>query len=531
MHKLWLLVGVQLKDIFSRSRNQVQKGKRIMSLLLLLSPLLAILPVVVMIGLIHDGFVTIGLPSLTLTYVYAAASLIGFVFAIPLIVAFFFSKDLSLLATLPLKPQTIVWSKAVAVYAYIFPFTTALMGSGIGFYIHTIGFSWGLVLPSLVSLFLLPLAPMALGVLLILPFMSLIGGSRHRNLMIILGNLALLGFILALQTGISNAAREPGRIAALLAEKDGLLQLVGNGFPPSVWITRFFLGDGIQALYLIAIALVSLALIQVLATFFFAKALMEYNQKGNGGRKGAVTYRRSKVLTLLVRRHLGIIFHNPTFLLNAVLTLFVPVILFVMYSFMGIMDMETLRSPLLEPYRLYILVGILLSPSIMGSLSATVISREGPAFWETRALPISIRDNLRSRHLSSLVLNFMGQLLLAPFVVWLLSPSLWELLLALGVMTAGTLSMSVLDLLINLRRPYIQWANPTAAVKNNLNVLTSLGSRVLLGLVAYGIYRLLPGGAPWVVVLLVGVFFFLTWQGAGWFLYHRGALIFRDMDL
>lgn len=536
MNKLATLIRVQIKDNLSRYAQQLNVRNKWLIRLVMVLPLLILLPLVQMVWLIAEGFGAIGQPELTMTYVYVACVLLMFVTALPLVVSiFFYSRDLALLASLPLKGRTIVFSKLASVYFYLLTMSAAFLGSSLVIYLIQAGFSLPQLLLGLLSIFLAPVLPMILATLLILPFMSLVGGRSNRNSLIILGNLLILGIFIALEVFISRTAMNPQELVALLSQKDGLLQLVGRGFPPAIWMTKMILGSWTDGLLFLALGAGALGIIGLLSGFLYNRSLLNYNQAGSRATKEKIRYRKGRLQVVLLRRHLGVIFSNPTFMLNSLLTIFVPVLIFVLYNLIGVMDLDTLKSPMLEPFRLYIYTGILLSPSIMGSLSATVISREGRSFWETRVLPISFKDNLKARMNSTLLLTGLGELAVG-ILALLVIPVGWKgILLAMFATAAGTFALSAVDLIINVQRPMLQWTNPTAAVKNNLNVMLSLASRVVLGALIYGLYRLAElmgfGQDPELHVLLAGIVLLIIWLIARSLLYGPYTEKFRRIEL
>ncbi|MBN3585587.1 hypothetical protein JYB64_24665, partial [Algoriphagus aestuarii] len=67
-----------------------------------------------------------------------------------------------------------------------------------------------------------------------------------------------------------------------------------------------------------------------------------------------------------------------------------------------------------------------------------------------------------------------------------------------------TLFLATIDILIDIYRPILNWTNPTAAVKNNLNVTFSLLIRGVIALIIYLLYKIWPGifaNIQWLMVL------------------------------
>lgn len=129
------------------------------------------------------------------------------------------------------------------------------------------------------------------------------------------------------------------------------------------------------------------------------------------------------------------------------------------------------------------------------------------------------------------LLNGGAQLLMGiPLALYLPLEPL-DLLSALFLLLTGNLLMARGDLIINIFRPYLTWTNPTAAVKNNMNVLLSLASRALLLLPGYGLFRFFPDMEAGLLLLLLGSLWGLLWLGT--IPLFRGPLArrFQNMDI
>lgn len=506
MNKILKLIRINIKDTTGRYMQQLNAKGKISGKLVAVLPLISVLPAIAMTKLIYDSFATINMGNLALTYASIGSVVFMLVTSVPLIVSsFFYGKDLSLLATLPIKGRSIIIAKLAGIYPILLAISIVLLGSTGVFYLIDAAFPIRSTLIIIFILLTLPIAPIALGTLITLPFMSLVAGRKHRNLFTVLGNILLLGIILGIQVVIGRTASNTEAIVEILSKPDGLLNLVGKSYPPSIWLTKAIESSNLDLLWTILLQLGCILLIFLLANKIYDQALKKFNQQESRGDRQKISYKSTNVKLLLLKRNLGIIFTNPTFLLNTVMTLFIPVIIFVLYNLMGIMDLNTLNNPLLLPFRAFIFFGIVISPSIMGSLSATSISREGKFFWETRVMPISHKESLASRELTTLLLNGIGQTLLALVAYTILPIEPLQLAVVLLAVVFFTLLMSKIDLIINIERPFLNWSNPTACIKNNMNVMLSLGSRVIIGGLGYLLYTLIKNQDSTIVMLALGI--------------------------
>jgi len=535
MNKLWALTKIQLKDFMSRYTQQLNIKSKLLSKLMIFVWVIMLIPVYEIVKQLYNTFSMIGMPELTLTYLYVGATMMVFITGIPLVISmFFYSKDLLFIATLPVKEDTIVFSKLASIYVYLVGMSAILFGVAVGFYGLADGIKPLALLLGTLGVLMTPIMPMIFAVVVILPFMTFVGGRRNRNLMVIVGNVLLLAIILVLQIAFTRIQMDPESLQQYLASKDGLIYLIGHRFPPSVWLTKMIMGSGKEFLYYVLLNLSFVVVLKVTAKYLYHGAVLKYNQQGGTGTFGKtvkIEYKTRSKRFLLLKRHIGIIFHNPTFMLNAVMTMFVPILLFGIYTAMGLMSLDTFKDPALKPYLIYIYAGIISAPSIVGSLSATVISREGKTFWETRVLPISTNDNLITRIASTFIINGVATLLLAIACLWIFPLGLLDIAIALLASIVGNLCFSTMDLIINIQRPYLNWSNPTAAVKNNINVMLSFIPRLAFGAVIFGIYNILPEVGSQFIMLLVTLLFLIGFALSYALIFGRYRLKFINMDV
>ena len=534
MNKLWALTKIQLKDFFSRYTQQLNIKNKWMGKLMILLPILIMLPAFELVRQLYLSFASIGYPELTLTYLYVGTTMFVFFSGIPVIISvFFYAKDLMLNATLPVKDDTVVFSKLASVYVYLVVISAALFGMGVGYSGLYDGIKPLSLILGILGVLLTPLMPMIFSTLVILPFMSFVGGRKNRNLMVIVGNVLLLITIIALQLLFTRIQMDPASLQKYVASSDGLIALIGSKFPPNVWLTKMIMGSWFDTLLYVLLNFAFVIVLKVTASRLYKGALLKYNQERGGGtvvKNGKLDYTMHSKRYLLIKRHLGIITSNPTFLLNIVLTIFVPLLLFGIYFAMGIMNLDTFKNPMFKPFLVYIYAGIISAPVIMGTLSATVITREGKTFWETRVLPISVNENLLTRIMSSVILNGGASLILAFAAVWIMPLTALDIVLALIFCIMATLCFSTMDLLINIQRPYLNWSNPTAAVKNNLNIMIAFLPRLVFGGIGFFMVKLMPDFGGHFITALFSVLLFIGFLMSYALVFGRFRVKFINID-
>ncbi len=512
MNKFISLTKIQIIDFFSKYARSMNTKNKFLGILVIFLPIILILPAYQIVTQLYNIFSTINAPELTITYIYIANTIFIFFIGIAFIISvFFYSKDLRLISTLPVKEDTIVFSKLTSVYIYLFVISCFFLGTSIVIY-STIGeLKLISLIIGIIALLISPLLPMILSTIIILPFMSLVGSGKKRNLLIIVGNLLFIGGIVVMQTLLTRMQMDPEQIRNILLQEDGLLIMLGRNFPPSIWLTKMIQGSIPHAILFLAINAIFILILKVLAKGLYRRTLMKFNQEQAVIQGGKIYYKKRNKGLQIIKRHINIIISNPIFLLNTLLTIFLPIFMGVIFLFTGELDGSLFKSTILEPYQIYIYSAIITSPAVMGSLSATAITREGKAFWQTKVLPISTRDNIRYRIYTTLIISFFASLVLGIIAVYFISVNLMTVLISSIFCISATLFLSVIDIIINIERPLLNWSSPTAAVKNNLNIILSLLIRVVIGVIVYFAYIIISAWEASIIMILFSGFFIILY--------------------
>lgn len=533
MNKLISLTRLQFKDFLSKYQSSMNvKNNLLAKLLFLLLFAALLLPAFEMSQAIYKAFVQIDAPYLTITYIYIAAVMMMFFTGISFIVStFFYSKDLKFLASLPVTESTIIFSKLSTVYIYLLGVSACILVPSLIVVGMNGALSVSFVLLGLLALLLTPILPLAIATLVILPMMRLVGNSRRRNLLSVVAGLLFFLLIIGFQLFIAKQETHPEMLTQLLMRPDGLLYFIGQKFPPSVWLTQMVQGSLQGSILFILLSAGSLLLLHALSRLFYRRALLEFNQESSPVKAGALYYKQRSKHVQLIRRHLLIIIKQPTFFLNTIMSIFLPVIMIAIFIISGEIPLEAFRSPELQFMAPFLFALIISTPAIIAGISATVISREGKAFWEMKVFPISSEENLRARVHSTLIATFTGSVLLGIMGLFLFNLSLLQLLLAVLLCISSTLFFATSDLIINILRPFLNWTNPTAAVKNNMNVVISLVTRIITIGLGVGIILLVGPLGTEIFLLIMIALFTILYLISRHLLYHTFIRTFEKINV
>ena len=533
MKKFKSLVIIQLKDFLGNAQSSLNiKNKKMIQLLQLLIIGSIMAPSIYFSSVTYNAFAQLNQPELVMTTMYLNSVILMFFLGIPIIISvFFFSKDIKFLTTLPVDEDKIILSKLSTVYIYLLAISGIFILPSIIVYGFYSGLSISLVIFGITTFILAPLLPLLISSLLILSINKIIRKSKYKNILLLLGNILLIIAIIGIQMGLTRYAGNPEQIQSALLNNEGLIGLIGIRFPPSIWMTKMLLGSLLDAFYFIGINILFVIFLQYMAKVFFKKALLTFVE--GGAKTGSIYYKKRKKGWQLFKRHILIIIKEPTFLLNTLMSLVVPILIFIVMSFSGQFSPELLQSEQIRPFIILIFSLIVIFPAIVSNISSTAITREGKSFWETKVLPISAKLNIKYRIMTTIVINLTGSLVLGIFSYFILPLTFEMILIAIFFTGATTLFLGTVDFIINILRPILNWTHPTAAVKNNMNVTISLGIRVVLGIVIYGLYILFPAlfSNYYLVIITASVLFFIIYLISRYYVYNIMIERFKKISI
>jgi len=534
MNKLKLLTLLQLKNSWKKIQGSLNiKNKKLLLAIQTFLIISIFAPTIYFSTVSYQAFSQINQPELVITSMYVNAVVLMFFLGIPIIASvFFFSKDTKFLITLPVTETDIIFSKLSTVYIFLLGISTLFILPSIITYAIGTGFSITVILLGLVAYFMAPLLPLLISALLILAFNKYIRKTKYKNILTVLSNIVLILVIIVIQLGITQYGSDPEVVQNIILNNESFISIIGRSFPPSIWLTKMILGSFVDLVYFLGINIILVFVLYYLAKSFFRKSMM-YSTVSSVSSQKDLYFKKHSVSYQLIKRHILIIVKEPTFLLNTLLSMVVPIILLVLMLFSRQFSLDILNSNQIEPYLMLIVSIFVISPSIVSNISSTVITREGKAFWELKALPIDSKLNIKYRIWTTIILNLLGSLMLLfiAFFIFPITIKMTFIILLFAIIT--TILFATTDIIINIYRPILNWTHPTAAVKNNMNVTIALGLRVVIGGISYLIYMLSSGLVDNfnILIMLFSTIFFVIYLIARHLLYNKLVVKFEKISI
>jgi ABC-2 type transport system permease protein len=480
---------------------------------------------------IFRGAVTIGLQGVLLTAALLAGQLVILFFGIFFMIGLYNTKDMELLASLPVPQGRVFAVKfTMALISEITTFAIFILPVLIIFGVHT-GADWTFYFKSILVIILGPALPLAISALIAALLMRATALVKRRDLVAVIGGFILFGGIMVgnilLSSSLSgNAANMLGN---LLKNQTELFNSIAAGFPPTAWAALGLTGNSLSSLgYLGLFAIVSVAAVILAALFagrmFYSGALAQLEAP----RKKDAIYRdqrsrsvRSPAAAIFVKEWKTVL-RSPMYALNSLFGIIMGPILIVMMG-LGIGGGGNRSLALLSLLQgnaglagAFVVAAVMTFVGAVNPASATCISREGRSRWLCNLVPVPARVQLRGKYLAGLSMSLLGILTTAVAAGFALGIPVFSLIA--GALTAALASAAIcaIGVAIDLARPKLNWESEQQAIKQNMNavftILLSLLLIIILGILAFvmitsgmpaaGIWGVLAGICAVLAVLL-----------------------------
>jgi ABC-2 type transport system permease protein len=456
----------------------------------------------------YNGLLAVGVagghPELVLFYGLLAAWAFVFLTSIPLALSvLYYSSDIRLLLSLPVKPVEIVGTKSALLYLYCLPVNLFFLIPAQVIYALHIGPSPMFIVAAVLHLLVTPVFPLSLSILLVLVLMKLVNLSRFRVALEVVGMVLGIFLILGLQVVVSRTAMGTmmnGTFTDLGHLPDVYSSLAG-AFPPLAWAAESFLqGIGLSRIPLMIILTAAVcAAVFILAPINFLRDVAERGEIkrerplwGNGsesektsagragsGEAGAVfggLIRRRSIRQSLLRREWAILSSNSTYLFEAFGEMLVLPLLLAIYALVlpqqivGQAVGFITSSPLIG----LIIMAVLVLMTNITTVSSTSLSREGKLFALSLTMPVAGREQLKAKLALHLLLFLPAYLVDLGIVYVLFKLPLNGLVFLIPAGPIFQVFGFMAGVFFDLKRPILKWTHPQQAMKSNMNAIVGM---------------------------------------------------------
>lgn len=532
MNKIISLLKTDLNITFGLSSLAYSfkaKKNRWQSLIYLIA-MFSLLPtyyfMVMGLGKIYNSYEQMGQKSYFLLTGFLMSQILVFLFGLLYTMSkYYFSNDLEHLLPLPIKPSYILTSKfltmMVSEYITSLPIIMPFLiiygfknGEGIIYWLY-----------SIIAIILLPVVPLVLSSICVMLFMKYTNIKGKKDLLRVIGAMIFLVAVLYFQLlfqKITQKALVQGEdfFLNLVRDSNILVKKMGMVFPPSMWAALALSNStnllGLSNLLLYAItAIILFILMIILSEKLFLGGLIGNMEVSNTKKKSKskgieLTTKISRPFVAIALKEVKMLFKTPIYLMNSIGGVIIVPVLLVITVITG----EESMGPIIQmieslPYLIPLIgIGFLGALGMLNSVGATTFSREGKNLWIQRTLPIKVEDQIFGRVLASLIIQVLGFVAIIGSLSFIVTLTLLDVLL-IGVLgLLASIPMTQLGMIIDIIRPLLTWTNPQQAMKQNLNVLISMGLASLYGGLIFLLVKfMLPKvGINYIYMILATIF-------------------------
>lgn len=438
---------------------------------------------------LYKGGLSINAPQVVLTMAAVVSGIIVLIFGIFYILStVFLAKDTELLASLPISQGNIFLSKFILVLLGEYPFAFFLMLPPV--IIYGIGQNMGVIyyLLAIICTLFIPLVPLVISSLLSLVLMNIVGRSRHRDLITIIGSIILLvGMFLGQNYLISQMPdNEQEFLAELLKSSNAMVEFMGRAFPPAIWITKILSGTFSEALinlvYLLIVSLGAFGLVYFIASFIYQRgATAQFETVASNG-KAKLSYKStSKILAIFKIEWLTIL-KTPIYALNSLVMVFMAPLLMMLPLFGGNLsndpDLQFLynlvESGQSTPLLPLIVAGLITLFVMINPAVSSTFSREGKNIWILKNIPVKPEIQVYGKLLAGYSISFIAALLSAFMAMLSFRIPIVTTIMVVILTSAALVPISAVGIYLDLMRPKLTWNNPQEAIKQNFNVVIAM---------------------------------------------------------
>lgn len=463
------------------------------------------------------AFQQLGMESLLLGLIFLLSmAFVFFMGIVYLIGTLFFSKDTEFLASLPIPQRTVFAAKfgqvllgeiGVSMLLLLPPCIVygIMSGVGIGYWLCMV-----LILP------LVPCIPLALSALLSLLLMRFTALWRRRDLLTVIGSVALVVAIMLGQWQLQSLIPEDmglEAVMALITDSSGLLQRITAAFPPSRWAAEGLLHGGGSLLLFLAVSVAALALVIVIAGRIYYGGAMAQLESSSSQRQVSLTgrsVRRHSTLFALFLREWRTVARSPVYALNGLIVIIMGPLLMLLPKFMqnsvDAADMGALfaflQGAVDQRLILLVLSAIFVAIGMISPATFTSISREGKCFYLLRTMPVSPVRQITAKYLFGLSIAVIAMVFMGATATLAFSFPVGIVLGAFGFGLWASLCPVAIAMIPDVLKPKLSWNSETEAIKQNINgILGMLIGWGYLFLLCFLGYKLLQRGMSTVNLL------------------------------
>lgn len=494
MLKLFVLTKTLLKETLNGFK--FTKSKFVNMLLIGIIIITLIVPISVGMHFLIKDFLNQGnvqsilLMFLPLLIGLASFAILFFVFfQVPSM--YLFQQENPRLLSYPISTPTLLTSKFILVLLFEYIVAGTFL---IPVFINLLNQNFSLLNLFIYSVIflVLPIAPVAISIIVPLLLLKIFPGLRNKNLLTFI--ISILAIALALGYQYINGHFISNTAPSFFDSLESLAQMFVKPFnlvlPYLSFFTKAIVNSSLFDL-LIGCVIVSLYFIAYLLVgqFTFVDIVTSMKIGKTNNKKISDTIKSTSLYEEVFKRDLRNIFRNPSFALNHLVAVLIFPLITLIYIISGQFNLEEINNVLptlynfVNPLLLFSVAGFVLGffISSTNSYSGTMISRELPQLDYIKTYPVRFIEIIKGKSLVSLLFMFLTIVINSTMISFLLKPSFIYVLTFVLCSLMASVFVNIFQCWLDLTRPNFKWTNEQQLVKNSLNVfIVTIGAMLIV---------------------------------------------------
>ena len=453
----------------------------------------------------------------------------------------YFTKDSEYLLPLPLKPYQIILARTnvmlIAEYVIIFligfiPLVMygILTGAGIVYYLTMI-----------LSVILVPILPVLLISMLVMFIMSFAKLTKNRNRFQLFATLLVLAIIIAISISTSGTKQDltNEEMAQMVVQANGMIELV-KGYVPTVdylmeaLTTNSLFTAIVEVLKTLGITIIGFIVYMLIAQKIYFKGLVG-NLFGGGASSSnkeinQKEYRNSKLYKSYVGKEFKNMARNPVFLMQCLIPAVLIPIIMVVVVYAGLnsdgMGLEQITQMIQQMstntfFIACIILGVIQFFTMFIYISITAISRDGENAVFMKYIPVSLYKQYMYKIIPNIIMNIVTIIITLGMAEYLLNLPVITLIALFVVATIMGILQSIAMIIVDLKRPKLNWDSEYAVAKQNLNLVFPVLLAMVNIVILVGFVYLLKDINVYVGVGILGILYIIATVITNKYLYNK----------
>ena len=453
----------------------------------------------------------------------------------------YFTKDSEYLLPLPLKPYQIILARTnvmlIAEYVIIFligfiPLVMygVLTGAGIIYYVTMA-----------IAVILVPILPVLLISMLVMFIMSFAKLTKNRNRFQLFATLLVLAIIIAISISTSGMKQDltNEEMAQMVVQANGMIELV-KGYVPTVdylmeaLTTNSLFTAIVEVLKTLGITIIGFIVYMLIAQKIYFKGLVG-NLFGGGASNtnkeiNQKEYKNSKLYKSYVGKEFKNMARNPVFLMQCLIPAVLIPIIMVVVVYAGLnsdgMGLEQITQMVQQMstntfFIACIILGVIQFFTMFIYISITAISRDGENAVFMKYIPVSLYKQYMYKIIPNIIMNIVTIIITLGMAEYLLRLPAITLIALFIVATIMGILQSIAMIIVDLKRPKLNWDSEYAVAKQNLNLVFPVLLAMLNIAIMVGLVFLLKDINVYIGMGLLGILYMVVTFVTNKYLYNK----------